>query len=97
MEDRESILRQVQALAGSRANDAVKLAFLTGEELERLDGLDLSAVTELKRNKDGGVEVKFIDRLSALQWLLEQGAEPKGSELRRDIAAEGAKVWQQGE
>lgn len=94
MESWEEVLRQVEKLAESRVNDAVRLAFLTGEEMELLDGLDLSAVTEFKRNKDGGVEIKFVDRLAALQWLLEQkGGHPEAKELRQAIATGAAQVW----
>ena len=76
MKSREEILKEIEDLAGCKVNDAVRLAFLSGEEMESLDGLDLSAITELKRNSSGTVELKFIDRLAALQWLLERtGAE----------------------
>lgn len=94
MEKRKAILNRVEKLAASRVNDAVRLAYLTGEDLGELDRLDLSPITEFKRNKDGGVELKFIDRLAALQWLLEQqGGDPEANELRRAIAAGGAEAW----
>jgi len=74
--NREEILKKIEDLAGSKVNDAVRLAFLSEEDLGIMDGLDLSPITELKRNSSGTVELKFIDRLAALQWLLEQaGAE----------------------
>lgn len=94
MEGWEAVLRQVEKLATSRVNDAVRLAYLTGEDMGVLDDLDLSPVTEFKRNKDGGVEIKFIDRLSALQWLLEkQGGAPEAEKLRQAIAAGASEVW----
>ncbi len=94
MESCEEILRQVEELAMSRVNDAVRLAFLSGEELAAIDKLDLSPITEFKRNKDGGVEIKFVDRLSALQWLLAQRqAKPTADELRQALAAGGREVW----
>lgn len=94
MESREAVLRQVEKLAVSRVNDAVRLAYLTSEDMGQLEELDLTPVTEFKRNKDGGVEIKFVDRLAALQWLLEQqGGSPEADELRRAIAAGGAEVW----
>ena len=59
---------------------------MSGEELGGLDKLDLSAVTEFKRNHNGTVELKFVDRLAALQWLLERvGEDPQAEELRRAI------------
>ncbi len=74
--NREEILKKIEDLAGSRVNDAVRLAFLSGEEMGSMGERDLPPITELKRNSNGTVELKFIDRLAALQWLLEQaGAE----------------------
>lgn len=82
MEERQSLLQAIRSLAESRANDAVRLAFLTQEELGELEGLDLSAVTEFKRNSNGTVELKFIDRVEALQWLMEHaGEDPRAERL----------------
>ncbi len=58
--------RRLAELAFGRANDCVKLAF---EEDPRLDKLDLSLLSELKRNEKGTVEVKLVDRLRALEQL----------------------------
>lgn len=86
MKNRKAVLREIQKLAQSRANDAVKLAFMSGEELGGLDKLDLSAVTDFKRNSNGTVELRFVDRLAALQWLLERvGEDPEAERLRRAI------------
>lgn len=94
MEKSEAVIERVEALAQSRINDAIRLAFLTSEDLAVLDTLDLSSITEFKRNKDGGVEMKFVDRLAALQWLLAQRqAKPRADELQRAIATGGGEVW----
>lgn len=94
MDKSEAVIERVEALAQSRINDAIRLAFLTSEDLAVLDTLDLSSITEFKRNKDGGVEMKFVDRLAALQWLLAQHrAKPQQDELRQAIAAGGREVW----
>lgn len=96
MEKAEKVIEQVEALAQSRINDAIRLAFLTSEDLAVLDKLDLSSITEFKRNKDGGVEMKFVDRLAALQWLLAQRqARPQQDELQRAIATGGGEVWRE--
>lgn len=88
MKHREEVLRQIEALAASPVNDAVRLAYLTEEELGMLDSLDLSAITEFKRSPSGTVELKFIDRLAALQWLLEQcGEDPQAEKLYAALAA----------
>ncbi len=79
---REEILKEIRRLAKGRVNDAVRLAYLSEDELENIDELELSAVTEFKRSGNGTVELKFVDRLSALQWLLEQAEDdPRGKAL----------------
>ena len=89
MESRKAVLRQIRKLAESRVNDAVRLAFLSEEELGELAKLDLSAVAEFKLSSNGTVEVKFIDRLAALQWLMDRAEEdPKAQRLYE--ALEGA-------
>ena len=89
MESRKAVLRQIRKLAESRVNDAVRLAFLSEEELGELAKLDLSAEAEFKRSSNGTVEVKFIDRLAALQWLMDRAEEdPKAQRLYE--ALEGA-------
>ncbi len=90
MKRREEVIEQIEALAASRINDAVRLAFLTEEEMGLLDRLDLSAVTELKRNSNGTVELKFLDRLAALQWLLERAAEDPQAEKLYEALRDGA-------
>lgn len=65
---REDAVRRLAELAFGRANDAAALALAeTGGKLDTA-GLDLSAVSELKVT-DKGVEVKFIDRVRALEAL----------------------------
>lgn len=67
---REDVIRRLAELAFGRANDAVKLACLGGETDEgMIDGMELSAVAEFKRNSAGAVEVKLIDRVKALDAL----------------------------
>lgn len=89
MKRRSKLLKEIRELAEKRPNDAVKLAFLSREDMDLVDELDLQAVTEFKRGKDGGVEVKFVDRLGTLKWLLETtGGDPRAEKLYR--ALEGA-------
>ena len=79
------ILNEIQRLAQSKANDAVRLAFLEEEALEAMEGLDLSALTEFKRNKNGTVEMKFIDRMAALEWLAERCDDPRAARLYKAL------------
>lgn len=69
---RERLLRQIVKLMQAPVNDAVKLAYLQGEETQRIDGLDLTALKEFKRSANGVVELKFIDRLEVARQLLER-------------------------
>ena len=64
---REDALRRLAQLAFGRANDAARLA-LAPREVDP-GGLDLSAVAELKVTDKGGVEVKLVDRVRALETL----------------------------
>lgn len=63
---REDVARRLAELAFGRANDCVRLVM---EEDPQLKKLDLSMLTELKRNDKGTVEVKLVDRLKALEQL----------------------------
>ncbi len=67
---------EIEALAGlrrlafGRINDA--LALLNDDfPTENFERLDLFNVSEIKRVKGGGVEIKFFDRLEALEKLAE--------------------------
>ena len=68
---REELLEYLRQLAEWKNNDVVKLAFLEGEEAERVDSLDLTGVSELKRNANGTFEAKFVDRVRVLTMLRE--------------------------
>ena len=63
---REDVVRRLAELAFGRANDCVKLVL---DEDASLDMLDLSLLSEVKRNDKGTVEVRLIDRLRALEQL----------------------------
>ena len=63
---RRDIQRRLAELAFGRANDCVKLVL---EDRAAIDDLDLSLLSEVKRNDKGTVEVKLIDRLRALEAL----------------------------
>jgi len=65
---REDAVRRLTELAFGRANDAAALALSAPGQRPPVDKLDLSAVSELKVT-DKGVEVKFLDRIRALEAL----------------------------
>lgn len=63
---REDVTRRLAELAFGKANDCVRLAL---EDDPKLGRLDLSLLSEVKRNDKGTVEIKLIDRLRALEQL----------------------------
>ncbi len=60
----------LERIAFNRCNDAVKLAF-SGKEGAEIEDLDLSCISAIKRDKDGGVDMKFFDRQRALETLMQ--------------------------
>ncbi len=69
---RQDVTRRLAELAFGKANDCVKLAL---EDAPCLDELDLSLLSEVKRNEKGTVEIKLIDRLRALEQLAQTAGE----------------------
>ena len=63
---RQDVTRRLAELAFGRANDCVRLAL---EDSPDLGALDLSLLSEVKRNEKGTVEIRLIDRLRALEQL----------------------------
>ena len=90
--NRQDVTRRLAELAFGKANDCVRLAL---EDDPKLDKLDLSLLSEIKRNEKGTVEIRLIDRLKALEQLAQaagqEGADPEDF-LRalQDMAGEGA-------
>lgn len=71
----------LERLAFGSSNDAAFLAF--SEEIpcpEKIAGLDLFGVSEIKRVKGGGVEIKLFDRQKALERLYEYDSQKDSSE-----------------
>lgn len=80
---REDVARRLAEIAFGKANDCVKLVLEEGVSLGKLD---LSLLSEVKRNEKGTVEVKLVDRLKALEQLTLL-AESGGSDLESFIKA----------
>lgn len=71
----------LEKLAVSSPNDAVKLLYLGTEDIAKLEGLDLSLLSEVKRGPKGEVELKFVNKLAIIRELIE---------LNASAAAQGA-------
>ena len=72
---RQDVRRMLAELACGKVNDCVRLAL---EQEPKLDRLDLRLLAGVKRNDNGTVEVKLIDRLKILEQLAEVAQEQGG-------------------
>jgi len=92
---KEIVLRKMYSLAGVRFNDVIRLAFLTQDQADQIDTMNLTALKEFKRAANGAVEIKLIDRIQVLEKVLELLDRPKneqGSDFLRaleDLGREG--------
>ena len=68
----KEVCEGLRRLAFGEITDAVSLLFESDESImSSLPRLDLFNVSEIKRAKGGGMEIKFVDRLKALDKLSE--------------------------
>lgn len=65
------VLSGLERLAFGRINDAAELAFSEDITKEKIARADLFNVSEIRRIKGGGVEIKFFDRQKAIEKLAE--------------------------
>lgn len=56
-------------LAFGSITDAIMLLYCDKPEREQLEHMDLFNIAEIKRPKDGMMEIKFFDRIRALEHL----------------------------
>ena len=66
---REDVIEALKEIAFGRVNRGVELTYLSEPTAQLIRKMDLSAVAEFKRNGNGTVEVKFVDRVKALSAL----------------------------
>lgn len=75
---RKHVLEQLWQIAAGRSNDVARLAFLTPERADEIiQQMDLTCMAEVKRNGNGAVEIKSVDRIRALELLLSLMESPK--------------------
>jgi len=66
---REDIAAALAKIALSKPNAAIELAYMEKPSRSTISRPDLSAVSEFRRNSAGSVEIKFVDRVKALDTL----------------------------
>lgn len=82
-----------ERLAFGNISDAIRLLFMEKPETAALEEMDLFNVSEIKRLKEGAMEIKFFDRLRALEKLqqasatAENGAVPFYQALEKGVQA----------
>ncbi|MCL2513208.1 MAG: terminase small subunit [Oscillospiraceae bacterium] len=60
----------LRRIAFGSVSDAVTLLYAENADKEQIEQLDLFNVAEIKRPKGGGMEIKFFDRIKALEKLM---------------------------
>ena len=90
--DKKDIAQGYVRLAFGCVSDAIKLLY-DDTEKETIEQMDLFNISEIKRKKGGDIEIKFFDRLKALEKL-QQLCDDKntltGSSLYSAIASSAA-------
>lgn len=75
----KKIRKGLETLAFGNVSDAVSLLFLSDEEvLSKIKRMKLSNISEIKRPKGGGMEIKFFDRIKACEKLAESESSGEG-------------------
>lgn len=98
---KESIIEALSKIAFGKPNAAIELAYMEKPSRSTIRQLDLSAVSEFKRNSAGSVEIKLIDRVKALEALASMlGGDTDGEQLAEFIhaleeAGEEQTSWQE--
>lgn len=90
----DEVVAGLRRLAFGCIGDALRLAFEENIDISELKEMDLFAISEIKVNKGKGVEIKFFDRIKALEKLsgiVERNDEEGRSDIFRAIE-EGAEA-----
>ena len=85
----EKLERLMEQMAQAKVNDAVKLAFLSEEDRDLIDKLDLAVLSEFRRAGNGAVEMKFTDRMKIIERLLAMGQEESAQRMIDHLTGDG--------
>lgn len=81
----------LKRLALGGISDAVSLIYMDKPDRERLRDMDLFMISEIRRQKDGHMEIKFFDRFKALDKLIQNSETADTSVPFYDALMMGAK------
>lgn len=94
--DSDEVKAGLRRLAFGSACDCVKILFKDDISDDELETLDLFNISEIKKAKNGSIEIKFFDRLKALEHLSvcentrsENSAQPFFEAIRKGANAIG--------
>lgn len=89
----DEVREGLRRLAFGDISDAILLLFANEEEImQKLPNFNLYNISEIKRPKGGGMEIKFFDRIKALEKLREtEGPSPTEPLSFYKALEEGAK------
>ncbi len=86
-----------EKLAFSKITDAVSLLYMDSPSKKTIENLDLFNVSEIKKGKDGAMEIKFFDRAKALSMLYELKDEKESQTSLFDALNFGAMNLSEGD
>lgn len=67
----DEVVTGLKRIAFGSVADAVRLLLDDEDAKSKIDNLDLFLISEIKTNSKGGLEIKFFDRIKAMEKLLE--------------------------
>lgn len=82
-----------EKLAFGDISDAIKLVYSNDLSIKEISKMDLFNISEIKKPKDGSMEIKFFDRIKALEKLQQLNLNEEKSEMSLYAALDrGAKA-----
>lgn len=99
-DEEKSIAAGYRRLAFGCVADAVSLLFDEEITKEKIEGMDLFNISEIKRQKGGALEIKFFDRLKALEKLeanSEKSADTSGNSLYAAISKSASSLSEESD
>ena len=82
----KDVIAILKRIAFNPLQDSINLLFLNEDDAkEKISELDLFCVSEIKKPKDGSLEIKFMDRYRALEKLLEISNSDNGAQTLQSL------------